>query len=58
MLKTSVVFLAASALALPAFSATDPFVGTWKLNQEKSDLKGQTQTIASLGACPSNARRA
>jgi hypothetical protein len=49
MLKTSVVFLAASALALPAFSATDPFVGTWKLNQEKSDLKGQTQTIASLG---------
>ena len=49
MLKAPVVFLAASALALPAFSATDPFVGTWKFNQEKSDLKGQTQTIASLG---------
>ena len=49
MLKIGIIFLAACSLALPAFPATDPFAGTWKFNQEKSDLKGQTETIASLG---------
>ena len=48
MLKRTTRLLAVCALSLPAFSA-NPFVGTWKFNQEKSDLKGQTQTIASLG---------
>jgi len=49
MLKHSFTFLAAFVLALPAFPATNPFAGTWKFNQEKSDLQGQTETIASLG---------
>jgi hypothetical protein len=49
MLRHSFTFLVAFALALPAFPATNPFVGTWKFNPEKSDLQGQTETIASLG---------
>ena len=49
MFKNATVLLAACTLALPAFSATDAFVGTWKLNQEKSDFKGQTESIVSLG---------
>jgi len=49
MWKKVTVLFAACVLSLPAFSADEPFVGTWKLNQAKSDLKGQTETIASLG---------
>jgi len=41
--------MAACAVALPAFSANDPFAGTWKLNQAKSMMKGQTEVIKSLG---------
>jgi hypothetical protein len=47
MLKTTLL-LALSTLALPAIAAENPFTGTWKLNTGKSDLKGQTVTIASL----------
>ena len=49
MLKTTSLILALSALAFPVIAAENPFTGTWKLNQGKSDLKGQLFTIASLG---------
>lgn len=49
MLKKVTVFFAAGVLSIPAFPANEPFAGTWKFNREKSDLKGQTETIASLG---------
>jgi len=49
MLQRIPLLLAACALQLPVFSAANPFAGTWKFNQAKSDLKGQTYTIASLG---------
>lgn len=49
MLKRATRLLAVCALSLAAFSAANPFVGTWKFNQEKSDLKGQIYTITSLG---------
>ena len=48
MLKTTTLILALSALAFPAIAAENPFTGTWKLNQAKSDLKGQPFTITSL----------
>ena len=41
--------VAACALALPAVFADDAFVGTWKYNKDKSDEKGQIQSIADLG---------
>ena len=43
------MLLAVCAVSLPALSAENPFVGTWKLNPGKSDLKGQIYTITSLG---------
>jgi hypothetical protein len=49
MIGRVVTILAACALALPAFCADDAFVGTWKYNKDKSDEKGQIQSIADLG---------
>ena len=41
--------VAACALALPAAIADDAFAGTWKFNKDKSDVKGQTYSIADMG---------
>jgi hypothetical protein len=49
MLKKTALLLALSALALPIVAAENPFIGTWKFNQAKSDLKGQLSSIAALG---------
>lgn len=49
MHKHGLAALAVCALAIPAFCADEPFAGTWKFNKSKSDLKGQSETIASLG---------
>lgn len=49
MFGRAVTILAVCALALPALRADDAFVGQWKFNKDKSDVKGQTESIASLG---------
>lgn len=50
MVRFAVALLAvgASATALPAQGA-EPFAGTWKFNKTKSDVQGQSYSIAALG---------
>ena len=48
MVRWSVALLAVGVTALPA-QATDPLGGTWKFNKSKSDIQGQTYSIAALG---------
>jgi hypothetical protein len=38
------LLLALSALALPVVVAENPFIGTWKLNQTKSDLNPRMES--------------
>jgi hypothetical protein len=48
MVRFPVALLAVGVTALSAQN-TDPLVGTWKYNKTKSDVQGQTYSIAALG---------
>ncbi len=41
--------LAALTLAQPVLAATNPWLGTWKLNRDKSTFTGSTYTVAKTG---------
>jgi hypothetical protein len=49
MSKALSLLLAVCVTPILVFSAANPFAGTWKFNQEKSDSKGLTFSVASLG---------
>ena len=49
MFSRPIHFALALLTLAPILSAADPLVGAWKLNRDKSDFTGQTETIASLG---------
>lgn len=48
-LRSLVVVMFACAVAVPSSSASSPWDGTWKLNQEKSQLTGTTLTLTKSG---------
>lgn len=50
MKKQLLYVVAALVLAQPVFAATNPWLGTWKLNRDKSTMTGDTYTVTKKGA--------